>query len=312
MKSGIHPTFYPEAVVTCACGHTWTTGSTKKEIHTDVCSNCHPFFTGEQRIVDTAGQVERFMKRISAKEQISAQQPAAEEKRAKKEKRRERHAASAAPAPAPLQPPAELPLAVAQQAPQPQARAETAPAAEVVESRVEKVAPRAEAPETRVEKAAPKVEAPEARAEQVAPTAHVEQAHMEEVAPAVTVEQVRPEENAIVPPAMQIGEAASIDKIVEPVESREREVTAPRHEETPPEPLKAPRGIEEAVGAGGTAEVRDQVAEVEKPGPTPARKSAAKSTRKPTATRRAAKPAAKPKAKSTTKKSAPSKAKKKS
>ena len=110
MKPGIHPTWYPEAVVTCACGNTWTTGSTKKEIHTDVCSNCHPFFTGEQRIVDTAGQVERFMKRISAKEQIAASQPAPEEKKAKKDKRRDRKAGTVAEAPAP-QPPALLPLA---------------------------------------------------------------------------------------------------------------------------------------------------------------------------------------------------------
>lgn len=102
MKQGIHPTWYPDAVVTCACGNTWTTGSTKKEIHTDVCNKCHPFFTGEQRIVDTAGQVERFMKRISAKEQIAAQQPGSEDKRSKKEKRRERHAPPS---------PAELPVA---------------------------------------------------------------------------------------------------------------------------------------------------------------------------------------------------------
>jgi large subunit ribosomal protein L31 len=64
MRTGIHPTYYPDAQVTCSCGHTWHTGSTKKEIRTDVCSKCHPFFTGEQRIVDTAGQVDRFMKRL--------------------------------------------------------------------------------------------------------------------------------------------------------------------------------------------------------------------------------------------------------
>ena len=61
MKEGIHPTYYPDAVVTCACGNTWTTGSTIAEIRTDVCSNCHPFYTGEQRIVDTAGQVDRSL-----------------------------------------------------------------------------------------------------------------------------------------------------------------------------------------------------------------------------------------------------------
>jgi large subunit ribosomal protein L31 len=62
MKENIHPTYYPDAQVICACGNTWTTGSTIKVIHTDVCSNCHPFYTGEQRIVDTEGQVDRFYK----------------------------------------------------------------------------------------------------------------------------------------------------------------------------------------------------------------------------------------------------------
>jgi len=64
MKPKIHPKYYFDARVTCACGNTWTTGATVKEIRVDVCSACHPFFTGEQRIVDTAGQVDRFMKRL--------------------------------------------------------------------------------------------------------------------------------------------------------------------------------------------------------------------------------------------------------
>lgn len=64
MREGIHPTYYTDAQVICSCGNTWTTGSTVKLIRTDVCSKCHPFFTGEQRIVDTAGQVDRFMKRL--------------------------------------------------------------------------------------------------------------------------------------------------------------------------------------------------------------------------------------------------------
>lgn len=68
MKEKIHPTYYPEALVVCACGNTWTTGSTIKEIRTDVCSNCHPFFTGEQRIVDTEGQVDRFYKKLQARQ----------------------------------------------------------------------------------------------------------------------------------------------------------------------------------------------------------------------------------------------------
>ncbi len=64
MKQDIHPKWYPEARVTCACGHTWTVGATVPEIHTDLCSNCHPFFTGQTRIVDTEGQVDRFYKRL--------------------------------------------------------------------------------------------------------------------------------------------------------------------------------------------------------------------------------------------------------
>ena len=64
MKEGIHPKYFPQATVICACGNTWKTGATVELIHTDVCSQCHPFFTGEQRIVDTAGQVDRFMRRL--------------------------------------------------------------------------------------------------------------------------------------------------------------------------------------------------------------------------------------------------------
>ena len=69
MRENIHPTYYPDAQVICACGNTWTTGSTQKTIRTDVCSNCHPFFTGEQRIVDTEGQVDRFYKKLQARQQ---------------------------------------------------------------------------------------------------------------------------------------------------------------------------------------------------------------------------------------------------
>jgi large subunit ribosomal protein L31 len=64
MKDKIHPQYYPEATVRCACGNTWTTGSTVEELRTDVCSACHPFFTGEQRIVDTEGRVDRFYRRL--------------------------------------------------------------------------------------------------------------------------------------------------------------------------------------------------------------------------------------------------------
>ena len=69
MKKDIHPTYFPEAKVSCACGESWTVGSTQETISVDICSNCHPFFTGEQRIIDTEGQVDRFLKRLEAREQ---------------------------------------------------------------------------------------------------------------------------------------------------------------------------------------------------------------------------------------------------
>ncbi len=62
MKQGIHPE-YKEALVTCACGNSWTTRSTLDSIHVEICSHCHPFFTGRQKLVDTAGRVERFRRK---------------------------------------------------------------------------------------------------------------------------------------------------------------------------------------------------------------------------------------------------------
>jgi large subunit ribosomal protein L31 len=81
MKAEIHPTYYPDAKVTCAsCGKTWTTGSTKKELRVDICSNCHPFYTGEaSRILDIEGQVDRFYKKLSVQKAYAEQQKAKEE-----------------------------------------------------------------------------------------------------------------------------------------------------------------------------------------------------------------------------------------
>jgi len=76
MKEGIHPKYYPDAKVVCSCGATWTTGSTVELIRTDVCSNCHPFFTGEQRIIDTAGQVDRYHKRVKQRDLHEAEEKA--------------------------------------------------------------------------------------------------------------------------------------------------------------------------------------------------------------------------------------------
>ena len=76
MKEKVHPKYFPQATVICACGNTWNTGATVELIHTDVCSKCHPFFTGEQRIVDTAGQVDRFMRRLEKKVELTEQEKA--------------------------------------------------------------------------------------------------------------------------------------------------------------------------------------------------------------------------------------------
>lgn len=83
MKPDIHPTYYPESTVTCAaCGNTWKTGSTQEEIKTEICSNCHPFYTGDlQRIVDTEGQVDRFYKRLQAREEYVKEKEAKEQAR---------------------------------------------------------------------------------------------------------------------------------------------------------------------------------------------------------------------------------------
>ncbi|MEN3189960.1 MAG: 50S ribosomal protein L31 [Atribacterota bacterium] len=64
MKKGIHPK-YEKSIISCACGNTFETGSTKKNMRVEICSACHPFFTGKQKIVDTAGRVERFNKKYN-------------------------------------------------------------------------------------------------------------------------------------------------------------------------------------------------------------------------------------------------------
>lgn len=81
MKEKIHPTWYPEAHVHCACGHEFTTGSTLKEINVEVCSACHPLFTGQQKFLDTAGRVDKFNQRLAAAEKKKTE--AAERKRQK-------------------------------------------------------------------------------------------------------------------------------------------------------------------------------------------------------------------------------------
>ena len=89
MKKDIHPKWYPNAQVICSCGATYTMGATQEVIRTDVCSACHPFFTGEQRIVDTEGQVERFMRRLERRQELIDLE---ETRQTKKQRRRKKRA----------------------------------------------------------------------------------------------------------------------------------------------------------------------------------------------------------------------------
>ena len=88
MKQEIHPTYYKDAKVVCACGNTFTTGSTKPEIRVEICSKCHPFFTGTAKFVDTEGRVERFQrqaKEAEATRGVLIARKEAKEKRFKEE-----------------------------------------------------------------------------------------------------------------------------------------------------------------------------------------------------------------------------------
>ena len=82
MKKDIHPKYYPKAKVSCACGHTFTVGSTLPEISVEICSACHPFYTGKQKLLDTARRVDKFTKRLESK-------TATRSKKVKKEKQKE-------------------------------------------------------------------------------------------------------------------------------------------------------------------------------------------------------------------------------
>lgn len=67
MKTEVHPKYYPDAKIVCACGHSFTVGSTVPEIHVELCSNCHPFYTGHQKLIDTSRRVEKFTAKVKAK-----------------------------------------------------------------------------------------------------------------------------------------------------------------------------------------------------------------------------------------------------
>lgn len=66
MKKDIHPQYFEDAIVKCACGATFTVGSTEKEVHVDICSMCHPFYTGKEKLLDAAGRVDKFRERMEA------------------------------------------------------------------------------------------------------------------------------------------------------------------------------------------------------------------------------------------------------
>ncbi|MDP3730937.1 MAG: 50S ribosomal protein L31 [bacterium] len=72
MKQGIHPQYYPTAKVKCACGNTWSTGSTQPELDVEICSKCHPFYSGKEKILDTRGRIDKFKKRLEKSVTLSA------------------------------------------------------------------------------------------------------------------------------------------------------------------------------------------------------------------------------------------------
>jgi large subunit ribosomal protein L31 len=84
MKKDTHPTYYPKAKIVCACGKVYEVGSTRDEIHVELCSACHPFFTGKQKLVDTARRVERFTERAGKKAAVATGKKVKAEKRAVK------------------------------------------------------------------------------------------------------------------------------------------------------------------------------------------------------------------------------------
>ena len=72
MQADIHPEYFPEAAITCACGNTMKAGSTLPEISIEICSQCHPFYTGKQKLLDTAGRLEKFQAKVAAKDTVGA------------------------------------------------------------------------------------------------------------------------------------------------------------------------------------------------------------------------------------------------
>jgi large subunit ribosomal protein L31 len=90
MKKEIHPEYFENAQVICACGYKFTTGSTKKEIKVELCSQCHPFYTGKQKLVDSARRVEKYSSKLSAQEKASKERKGKKVKRAIRDKSKDK------------------------------------------------------------------------------------------------------------------------------------------------------------------------------------------------------------------------------
>jgi large subunit ribosomal protein L31 len=87
MKNELHPKYNPNAQFSCACGNKFTSGSTKDEIHVEICSNCHPFYTGKQKLIDTAGIVDKFKKRAERTTTIAATKAVKKPRKSQAEKK---------------------------------------------------------------------------------------------------------------------------------------------------------------------------------------------------------------------------------
>ncbi len=89
MKKETHPQYYDKVKVTCACGNTFTTGSTKEELKVEICANCHPFYTGKQKLVDTAQRVEKFQAKMDKQTEVAKTRKGKKAKRAAQAKKQE-------------------------------------------------------------------------------------------------------------------------------------------------------------------------------------------------------------------------------
>jgi large subunit ribosomal protein L31 len=87
VKPGIHPKYYTDGIVCGTCGTVWKIGSTRPNLRVEICANCHPFYTGEQRIVDTAGQVDRFMRRLNVAQERQNERESRRARRAQPQKK---------------------------------------------------------------------------------------------------------------------------------------------------------------------------------------------------------------------------------